>query len=165
MNSSSVSKSVLASIVLFLVILSAQATIVAFKFDDADKEARFKQFSEELRCLVCQNQSLADSNAELAMDLRRELYKMIQSDATDEQIVSFMVDRYGDFVLYKPPVKPTTWLLWFGPFALVVIGITILFRVIRSTGKKVDAELSTEEQQRLDKLLKNENDENRKPRS
>jgi len=72
--------------VLFFIIVSAQATIVAFKFDDADKEARFKQFSEELRCLVCQNQSLADSNAELAMDLRRVLYKMIQENATDDEM-------------------------------------------------------------------------------
>ena len=161
MNSSSVSKSILASTILFFFILSAQATIVAFKFDDADKEARFKQFSEELRCLVCQNQSLADSNAELAMDLRRELYKMIQNDATDDEIVSFMVDRYGDFVLYKPPVKPTTWLLWFGPFFLVMIGLIILFRVIRSTGKQIDTELNAEEQKRLDALLEHEKEEPR----
>ncbi len=161
MNTSTVSKRLLAIILLLFFILSAQATIVAFKFDDADKEARFKQFSEELRCLVCQNQSLADSNAELAMDLRRELYKMIQNDATDEQIVSFMVDRYGDFVLYKPPVKPSTWLLWFGPFVLVVIGLFILFRVIRSTGKQEDTALSAEEQKKLDTLLENEKEEPR----
>ncbi|VAX07275.1 Cytochrome c heme lyase subunit CcmL [hydrothermal vent metagenome] len=161
MNTSTVSKRLLAIILLLFFILSAQATIVAFKFDDADKEARFKQFSEELRCLVCQNQSLADSNAELAMDLRRELYKMIQNDATDEQIVSFMVDRYGDFVLYKPPVKPSTWLLWFGPFILVVIGLIILFRVIRSTGKQEDTALSAEEQKKLDILLENEKEEPR----
>ena len=161
MNSSTVSRRILGSILLFFFILSAQATIVAFKFDDADKEARFKQFSEELRCLVCQNQSLADSNAELAMDLRRELYKMIQNDATDDEIVSFMVDRYGDFVLYRPPVKPTTWLLWFGPFVLVVIGIIILFRVIRSTGKQTDARLTAEEQKQLDTLLENEKEEPR----
>ncbi len=161
MNSPSVSRTILASILLFFFILSAQATIAVFKFDDPDKEARFKQFSEELRCLVCQNQSLADSNAELAMDLRNELYKMIQNDATDDEIVSFMVDRYGDFVLYKPPVKPTTWILWFGPFILTAIGLIILLRMIRNTGKQSNAKLSAEEQKRLDDLLKNEKEDSR----
>ncbi len=161
MNSPTVSRIILASILLFFFILSAQATIAVFKFDDPDKEARFKQFSEELRCLVCQNQSLADSNAELAMDLRNELYKMIQNDATDDEIVSFMVDRYGDFVLYKPPVKPTTWILWFGPFILTAIGLIILLRMIRNTGKQSNAKLSAEEQKRLDDLLKNEKEDSR----
>ncbi len=161
MNSLTVSRTILASILLFFFILSAQATIAVFKFDDPDKEARFKQFSEELRCLVCQNQSLADSNAELAMDLRNELYKMIQNDATDDEIVSFMVDRYGDFVLYKPPVKPTTWILWFGPFILTAIGLIILLRMIRNTGKQSNAKLSAEEQKRLDDLLKNEKEDSR----
>ncbi len=161
MNSPTVSRTILASILLFFFILSAQATIAVFKFDDPDKEARFKQFSEELRCLVCQNQSLADSNAELAMDLRNELYKMIQNDATDDEIVSFMVDRYGDFVLYKPPVKPTTWILWFGPFILTAIGLIILLRMIRNTGKQSNAKLSAEEQKRLDDLLKNEKEDSR----
>jgi len=159
MSASTLTKRILGGMLLFLFILSAQATIVAFKFDDAEKEARFKQFSEELRCLVCQNQSLADSNAELAMDLRRELYKMIQNGASDDEIINFMVDRYGDFVLYKPPVKPVTWMLWFGPFVLVVIGLIILVRVIRNTGKQEDTELTAEEQKQLDALLENEKEE------
>ncbi len=153
------SRQTLISLLLLFGIFTAQAAIVAFDFDDPAKEARFRKFSEELRCLVCQNQSLADSNAELALDLRRELYKMIQNDATDEEIISFMVDRYGDFVLYKPPVKPVTWMLWFGPFALIVIGLVILVRVIRNTGKQAATEISPEEQKRLDALLKNENEE------
>ncbi len=161
MSAPTLSNRILSGMLLFLFIFTTQATIVAFKFDDANKEARFKQFSEELRCLVCQNQSLADSNAELAMDLRRELYKMIQNDATDDEIVSFMVDRYGDFVLYNPPVKPTTWLLWFGPFVLVVLGLIILLRVIHSTGKQIDTELTAEEQKQLDTLLENEKEEPR----
>ncbi len=160
MNISFLSGRILSSILLFFIIASSQATIVAFKFDDADKEARFKQFSEELRCLVCQNQSLADSNAELAMDLRRVLYKMIQDNATDDEIISFMVDRYGDFVLYKPPIKPTTWLLWFGPFILAAIGLIILLRMIFNTGKQIDNKLTAEEQKKLDTLLKNEKEEN-----
>ena len=153
----------LTTLVLTLALLASfslsQATIVAFDFDDPDKEARFKKFSEELRCLVCQNQSLADSNAELAMDLRRELFKMIKNDATDDEIVNFMVNRYGDFVLYRPPVKPSTWLLWFGPFVLVFFGLLILFKVIRAVGKQSNTELSSEEQQRLQNLLKNKNED------
>ncbi len=153
------SRQTLISLLLLLGIFTAQAAIVAFDFDDPAKEARFRKFSEELRCLVCQNQSLADSNAELALDLRRELYKMIQNDATDEEIISFMVNRYGDFVLYKPPVKPVTWMLWFGPFVLIVIGLVILVRVIRNTGKQAATEISPEEQKRLNALLKNGNEE------
>ncbi len=161
MKSSTLSRRLLSGILLLIFVLSAQAAIVAFKFTDPAKEARFRKFGEELRCLVCQNESLADSNAELALDLRRVLYKMIQNNASDEEIVSFMVDRYGDFVLYKPPVKPTTWLLWFGPFALVVFGLIILLRVILNTRKQVDSSLSKEEQKQLDSLLKNENEEPR----
>jgi len=160
MSVSILPKRILGSMLLFLFIFSTQATIAAFKFDDAVKEARFKQFSEELRCLVCQNQSLADSNAELAMDLRNELYKMIKKGASDDEIISFMVDRYGDFVLYKPPVKPITWMLWFGPFALVAIGLGILIRVIRTTEKQANATLTEDEQKQLDALLKNKNKDN-----
>lgn len=134
-------------------VVIAQAAIYAFDFDDPKKEARFKQFSEELRCLVCQNQTLADSNAGLALDLRNELYKLIQRDASDEEIKNFMVSRYGDFVLYKPPVKTTTYLLWFGPFILAIIGIAILLRMIRNVGKQTIQPLSAEDQQRVQQLL------------
>lgn len=161
MKSSTLFKRLLSGILLLIFVLSTQAAIVAFKFTDPAKEARFKKFGEELRCLVCQNESLADSNAELALDLRRVLYKMIQNNASDEEIVSFMVDRYGDFVLYKPPVKPTTWLLWFGPFILVAVGLFILIRVIRNTRKQVDTKLTEQEQTQLDSLLKNEKKEPR----
>ncbi len=131
----------------------AQASIYAFDFDDPQKEARFKRLSEELRCLVCQNQTLADSNAGLAMDLRKELYKQIQSNASDEEIKNFMVSRYGDFVLYNPPVKTSTYLLWFGPFILVVIGLIILLRMVRNIGKQTTQTLSAEDHQRVQQLL------------
>lgn len=131
----------------------AQASIYAFDFNDPHKEARFKQLSEELRCLVCQNQSLADSNADLALDLRKELYKLIQDGATDEQIKDFMVSRYGDFVLYKPPIKTTTYILWFGPFLLAAIGLFILLRLIRSVGKQNTPTLTAEDHQRAQQLL------------
>ncbi|VAX13594.1 Cytochrome c heme lyase subunit CcmL [hydrothermal vent metagenome] len=161
MKSSILSKRLLSGLLLLIFVLSAQAAIVAFKFTDPAKEARFRKFGEELRCLVCQNESLADSNAELALDLRRVLYKMIQNNATDKEIIAFMVDRYGDFVLYKPPVKPTTWLLWFGPFILVAVGLFILIRVIRNTRKQADTKLTEDEQKQLDSLLKNKKEEPR----
>lgn len=161
MKSSIAFKRLLSGMLLLIVVLSAQAAIVAFKFTDPAKEARFQKFGNELRCLVCQNESLADSNADLALDLRRVLYKMIQNNATDKEIISFMVNRYGDFILYKPPVEPTTWLLWFGPFILVALGLIILFRVIRNTRKQGDAKITAEEQKQLDSLLKNEKEEPR----
>jgi len=134
-------------------VVSAQAAIYAFDFNDPKKEARFQQLSEELRCLVCQNQTLADSNAGLALDLRKELYRLVQEEASDEEIKNFMVSRYGDFVLYKPPVKATTYLLWFGPFILAIIGLFILLRMIRNVGKQTTQTMSAEDQQRVQQLL------------
>ena len=131
----------------------AQAGIYAFEFDDPKKEARFKHLSEELRCLVCQNQTLADSGAGLAMDLRKELYRMVNEDASDEEIKNFMVSRYGDFVLYNPPVKTSTYLLWFGPFLLVVIGIVILIRMVRNMGQQTAQTLSADDHKRVQALL------------
>ncbi|MDH5407979.1 MAG: cytochrome c-type biogenesis protein CcmH [Gammaproteobacteria bacterium] len=135
-----------------------QAGIYAFEFDDPAKEQRFKQLSEELRCLVCQNQTLADSNAGLAMDLRKELYKQVLSDASDEEIKNFMVSRYGDFVLYKPPVRTSTYLLWFGPFILVAIALIILLRVIRSSNKQTPTTLSDADHKRAQQLLSENKD-------
>jgi cytochrome c-type biogenesis protein CcmH len=98
---------------------------------DAALEARLRTLSEELRCLVCQNQTLADSTAPLAEDLRREVRELAQQGKTDAEIKQYLVARYGDFVLYKPPVKPTTWILWFGPFAFLLGGGLIWFVVLR----------------------------------
>lgn len=92
---------------------------------------RLKKLEEELRCLVCQNQTLADSNAPLAEDLRREVRELAAQGKNDEQIKEFLVQRYGDFVLYKPPVKETTWLLWFGPFILLAGGLATWYIVLR----------------------------------
>lgn len=93
-------------------------------------EARMLSISEELRCLVCQNETLADSNADLAADLRNEVRELIVSGRSDEEIKRYLVARYGDFVLYKPPVKRTTWLLWFGPFVLLAAGV-LIWRVVQ----------------------------------
>jgi cytochrome c-type biogenesis protein CcmH len=98
---------------------------------DAAFDARLKHLEEELRCLVCQNQTLADSNAPLAEDLRREVRELAQQGKSDAEIKQYLVARYGDFVLYKPPVKPTTWLLWFGPFAFLVGGALVWLVVLR----------------------------------
>ena len=92
---------------------------------------RIRDLSEKLRCLVCQNQSLADSNAELAEDLRKEVRTQVAAGKTDEQIVGYMVERYGDFVLYEPPFKATTALLWIGPFVLLAAGAVALVAVLR----------------------------------
>ena len=102
---------------------------------DAAFDARLKNLEEELRCLVCQNQTLADSNAPLAEDLRREVRELAQQGKSDAEIKEYLVARYGDFVLYKPPVKPTTWLLWFGPFAFLLGGALVWFVVLRRRGR------------------------------
>ena len=94
-------------------------------------DARLKKLETELRCLVCQNQTLADSNADLADDLRREVRALAMDGKSDEEIKAYLVARYGDFVLYKPPVKATTWLLWFGPFALLIAGGGVWWVVLR----------------------------------
>lgn len=97
-------------------------------------DARLKNLEDELRCLVCQNQTLADSNAGLAGDLRREVRELAQQGKNDAEIKDYLVARYGDFVLYKPPVKPTTWLLWFGPFAFLLGGAVVWLAVLRRRG-------------------------------
>ena len=98
---------------------------------DPARDQRAVQLSEQLRCLVCQNQSIADSNAELAVDLRRQIREQIAAGRSDPEIVGFMVERYGDFVLYRPPFKMTTLLLWLGPALLFLIGAAVLLRTLR----------------------------------
>lgn len=96
-----------------------------------ENEQRVRQLEEKLRCLVCQNQSLADSNAELAGDLRRQVREQVAAGRSDEQIVDYLVQRYGDFVLYEPPFKPTTALLWIGPFVLLAAAVLVLLATLR----------------------------------
>jgi cytochrome c-type biogenesis protein CcmH len=117
-------------------------------------EARLKTLAVELRCLVCQNQTLADSNAPLAEDLRREVREMIAKDMSDKEIIDFLVQRYGDFVLYRPPWKASTTLLWLGPFLLLIAGATGLVFALRRRQKKLaDVTLSEEEHNRVAQLL------------
>ena len=122
--------------------------------DNPQVEARLKILAVELRCLVCQNQTLADSNAPLAEDLRREVREMITKGMSDREIIDFLVQRYGDFVLYRPPWKATTTLLWLGPFLLLIAGATGLVFALRRRQKKLaDVTLSEEEHNRVAQLL------------
>ncbi len=101
------------------------------QFNGDAEEARFHRLTAELRCVMCQNQSLADSNAQIAHDLRREVLDLMRQGKSDPEIKRFLVDRYGEFVLYKPEVSPGTWLLWFGPAVLVLAGGVIVLRIVR----------------------------------
>ena len=122
--------------------------------DDPLTEQRLISISEEMRCLVCQNESLAGSRSDLANDLRREIRTLIKEGKSDDQIRNFMVERYGDFVLYRPPVKPITWLLWIGPFVILMIGIAGLFVYLRRRNRNVtNVTLSADDNKRLDALL------------
>ena len=107
--------------------------------EDPVVEQRLVVIAEDLRCLVCQNESLAGSRADLANDLRREVRTLIKSGKSDEEIKKYLVDRYGDFVLYRPPVKPVTWLLWFGPLALLVGAVWLLLSIVRRNLKQSES--------------------------
>ena len=134
----------------------ASSTTEAALAADPVAEKRLQVLSEELRCLVCQNQTIADSNAELAQDLRREIRGMIKDGKSDKEIIDFMVARYGDFVLYRPPVKGITLLLWGAPIALMLLGLFILQRYLRRRAKRMtdDQPLSAAENSRAEALLK-----------
>ncbi|MFI4963062.1 MAG: cytochrome c-type biogenesis protein CcmH [Legionellales bacterium] len=99
-----------------------------YPLETAKQQAQFRHLLEDLRCLVCHNQDLADSNADLAKDLRELVYQMVKSGKTDFEITAYLTARYGDFILFKPPVKALTWLLWFGPFIFLVVGLTLFWR-------------------------------------
>ena len=124
--------------------------------DDPVLEQRMIRLSEDLRCLVCQNESLAGSRADLAQDLRREIRDLMRAGKSDEEVIAYLTQRYGDFVLYKPPVKPVTWLLWFGPFVLLVGAVGGLLVYLKRRSRRVEAEtFSEEERQRVEALLNN----------
>ncbi len=123
--------------------------------DDPKLEARLVDISQELRCLVCQNESLAASNAELAQDLRREVRDLIRQGNTDQEVKDFLVARYGDFVLYRPEVKPLTWVLWFGPFVLLLVAAVLMGVYLRQRRQQVQpAPLSEADRARAQKILK-----------
>jgi cytochrome c-type biogenesis protein CcmH len=124
---------------------------------DPAVEKRLEKLSKELRCLVCQNETLADSRADLADDLREEIREQIRAGKTDQEIIAFLTQRYGEFILYRPPVKPTTYLLWFGPFVLLLGGLVILFRYVKRRRDLITEQpLSNADRRRAEELLKTE---------
>lgn len=125
--------------------LHAAFAIDPLPFKDRAQEVRFQHLTRQLRCLVCQNQDLADSEADLAKDLRHQVFQMMQDGKSDDQIKQYLVSRYNDFVLYDPPLQPGTWLLWFAPFALVLIGAGVLWKILRRRAKQPLAATENEE--------------------
>ena len=141
-------------LIIFLFSVTPNETVQAA--EDAALEQRVQRLSEELRCLVCQNQSLADSHADLAVDLKNQVREKFKQGASEQDVIAFMTERYGDFVLYRPPVKATTWLLWFGPGLLMVAGLIALFlRLRRRATIAAEPALTADERARAAALLDN----------
>ena len=123
--------------------------------DDPALEQRLHNLSQDLRCLVCQNETLADSRADLAEDLRDEIREQMKAGKSDKEIISFLTARYGQFILYKPQVTPTTYLLWFGPFVLLLAGLAVLFRYIKQRRELIpENPLTAEERRRAEEMLR-----------
>lgn len=145
-------KNIILSLLWFF-LLSAPPILIAgeiLEFADAQQEERFIKLTGELRCLVCQNENLADSNADLAQDLKKEIYGMIQNGDSNEEIIDYLVARYGDFILFRPPFKATTYLLWLGPAIFLLIGILFARTLFR---QQKTQKLTGEEQQYASRLL------------
>ena len=145
-----------ASLVFLSALAPLQAKEAALLAEDPLVEKRLIHISEELRCMVCQNESLASSRAELANDLREEVRKLIREDRSDSQIKEYLVTRYGDFVLYRPEVKPLTWVLWFGPFLLLVLAIIGMAYYLRQrqAAQTGGPALSDEDRRKVQEILK-----------
>ncbi len=129
-------------------------SIETYTFKTAEQEALYKELIKELRCLVCQNQDIADSNAELAKDLRRQTYEMISKGSTRDDVVNYMVARYGDFVLYRPPFKMKTVLLWVGPPLFLLLSLFFLVKFLRNRPKTAEIELDEKQRESVRDLLK-----------
>jgi len=138
----------------FSQINSVEARVEFRQFEKVEIEARYNVLIDELRCLVCQNQNLKSSNSDLAKDMRNKVYEMITAGNTSKEITDFMVARYGDFVLYKPPFKANTLLLWLGPLLFFVIAMVVLFRILKQRGQTESVEITAVEHQRAQELLK-----------
>jgi len=144
-------------------LLPAIAGLDAFDFNGNVSEQRYRSLVSQLRCLVCQNQSLENSDADLAHDLRVEVYEKMQQGMNDDQVVKYLVARYGDFVLYNPPLKPSTYLIWIGPFVLLALGLIVLINNIRKRGQQTDTNFSKDEQARINTLLTGSGHREQKP--
>jgi cytochrome c-type biogenesis protein CcmH len=131
----------------------ADDTLESFTFPTPEQREHFRNLIGQLRCLVCQNETLADSDADLAHDLRAEIYQMMKSGKTDKEVIDFLVKRYGDFVLYNPPLKPSTYLIWYGPFVLLGIAALLLVRAVGRQRQVDEPAISAEDRKRLEQLL------------
>lgn len=138
------------SLLAFVVLMLAMATPRA----DTALEERVLRLTETLRCLVCQNQTVAESNSDLANDLRQQVRAQLAAGKREQQVIDFMVQRYGDFVLYRPPLKASTWLLWFSPFALLLLACAGLYLTLRRRGPPQVNEITPEEMARAEALLR-----------
>jgi cytochrome c-type biogenesis protein CcmH len=151
------SKTFLLFISLVVSSLNAFAAIETHEFANELERKRYQSFIEEMRCPKCQNQNLAGSDSPISIDLRRKLYELIKLDKSDKEITDFMVERYGDYILYRPRVTPTTYVLWGAPVALLVIGIVVVIVILRRRRRlaltQVSQYLTDEEQIRLNRLL------------
>lgn len=128
-----------------LLATTTMATEEPLQFDSPEQEARFNDLASELRCLVCQNQTLSDSDAPLAQDLRSEIFAMMAQGKSDDEIKAFMVERYGDFVLYRPPLQTNTLVLWLAPLLLLAVGGLVTARAVRRRAAQLEAEEAAED--------------------
>ncbi|MDT8407675.1 MAG: cytochrome c-type biogenesis protein [Methylococcales bacterium] len=151
---------ILLSCWLVLLSLAAEAAIESYPFSDQQTRERFQSITQELRCPKCQNQNIADSNAEIAQDLRKKVFQMLERGRSDQEIYAYMTERYGDFVLYQPPVEQRTWALWFAPVAILLLGLLTVVWIsrVRSRAASSDQSLAEAEQQRLNRLLEQDQD-------
>src|SRR5436305_1967022 len=146
-------------IIVFICISICFAAVIIAKDaqpnEDPQIEQRMKNLTEQLRCLVCQNETLADSRADLAEDLRKQIREQMKQGKSDQEIIAFLTQRYGDFVLYRPPVKATTYLLWFGPFVLLIAGTLVLFRFLKRRHEMIQEQpLTADERKRAEEILR-----------
>ncbi|WP_422474646.1 cytochrome c-type biogenesis protein [Endozoicomonas sp. ALB032] len=159
LKSASVTLSFRLIVALFVAVLVSPGAFAGvidnYQFDSPRQQEQFFRLNEELRCPQCQNQSIADSNAPIAQDLRREVHRMIvEEKADDDTVIQFMLDRYGDFVLYKPRMDARTIALWFGPLILLLLGIFILFRILKQHRPGIaDETLDEQDKAVLEKIL------------
>ena len=143
----------IAATVIGTAIAHAQSVFEPRDFSSPEHERQYRTLVDELRCLVCQNQTIAESNADLASDLRREVYRMVEDGQSAEAIAGFMVARYGDFVLYRPPLRSGTIALWVGPFLLATIGLAVLAAYLRGRRRAPKAPLNADERLRIQRLF------------
>jgi len=139
---------------LLVVSLPSPATIDVYQFDDPEKEALYKKLTGELRCTVCQNQAIAESNADLAKDLRRKTYEMISAGKDEQFVLDFMTQRFGDFILFRPPFQSNTLALWIGPFIILIVAVFFLIKFIRRSTD--DVPLTDTDRAQAEHLLKRE---------